>query len=193
MGKVIFVISMSLDGFITAANQTPDEPIGKGGERLHDWAMDSEDPRNREILTQGIGEIGAVITGRRNYNDSIKSWDTDGPTGPARLPVFVVSHSIPKETPKGGVYTFVNGIEKALEKAKAAAGDKNVSVMGGANIGQQYFKAKLIDEVQIHLIPVIFGSGTRMFEHIGSEHIVLKNIKAVQTEAATHLRFRVVN
>lgn len=192
MGKVIFVISMSLDGYITAANRSPEEPMGEGGLRLHDWAMDTGDPRNREILTQGIGEIGAVITGRRNYDDLVKWWEADGPTGTVRLPVIVVSHSVPKDSPKGGVYTFVNGIEAALAQAQASAGDKSVSVMGGANIGQQFIKAKLVDEIQIHLVPVIFGSGTRLFEHLGSEHILLENIKVVQTAAATHLRFRVL-
>lgn len=192
MSKVILVISMSLDGFITAANRRPEEPMGDNGLQLHEWAMDTEDPRNREILTQGIGSIGAVITGRRNYDDSIQWWEADGPTGPARLPVFVVSHSTPKAVPEAGVYSFVDGIQAALDRAKASAGDKDVSVMGGANVAQQYLKAGLIDEIQIHLIPVIFSEGTRLFDHLSGEHIQLENVKVVQTALATHLRFRVV-
>src|SRR5690349_21770333 len=132
MSKTIFAISMSLDGFITADNQTPEEPMGKGGEKLHDWLM-SGDARDSEILTQGIGGIGAVICGRRTYDDSIPWWGSDGPTGPARLPVIVVSHSTPHETPEGGVYTFVDSIGAAYARAHELAGAKDVSVMGGAD------------------------------------------------------------
>ena len=120
-------------------------------------------------------------------------WGADGPTGPARRPLFVVTHDVPEHTPEGGVYTFVTGgIEQALQAAKAAAGDKDVAVMGGAEIGGQYIQAGLIDEVSIHLVPVLFGSGTRMFEHLGDKHIQLETIEVIQTFAATHLRFRVV-
>ena len=192
MGKVIFVISMSLDGFITAANQRAEEPMGDGGQRLHEWMMDAEDSRNREILTRGIGGIGAVIAGRRTYDDSLPWWGADGPTGPARVPLFVVSHAPPAETPEGGVYSFVDGIEAALARAHEAAGDKDISVMGGANVAQQFIRAGLIDEIQIHLVPVLFGSGTRLFERLGSEHIQLEPVEVIPTAAATHLRFRVV-
>lgn len=192
MGKVIFVISMSLDGFIAGPNVRLKEPMGEGGLVLHDWLSDTSDPRNREILIQGVGSIGAVITGRRNYDMSIRWWDADGPTGDARVPLFVVSHSKPGDVPVNGVYTFTDSIESALSQARAAAGAKDISVMGGANIAQQFFKANLIDEIQIHLIPVILNGGLRLFEHIGSEHILLENIKAVQTTAATHLRFHII-
>jgi dihydrofolate reductase len=91
------------------------------------------------------------------------------------------------------VYTFVTvGIESALEQARAAAGDKNVSVMGGASIGRQYIAAGLVDELQIHLVPVLFGSGTRMFEHLGGEHIQLEPTEVIETPAAAHLRFRIL-
>jgi len=130
MGNVIFDISMSLDGFMTAANQRPAEPLGEGGEQLHQWAF-GEDPRDREVLTGGAGRLGAVICGRRTYDDSLPWWGADGPTGPARVPVFVLSHDEPEDAPAGGVYTFVTtGIEDALKHAKAAAGDKDVTVMG---------------------------------------------------------------
>ena len=194
MPKVTFDISMSLDGFITAANQTRDEPLGHGGERLHDWAF-GKDPRDREVLTGGVGSIGAVITGRRNYDDSMPWWGADGPTGEVRLPVFVVTHDRPKDSPEGGVYTFVtDGIERALELAKEAAGEKDVTVMGGAQIGQQYIKAGLVDELSIHLVPALFGSGTRMFDSLGlgEGHVQLENAGSLQTGTATHLRFRIV-
>jgi dihydrofolate reductase len=192
MGKVIFDTSMSLDGFMTGANRRADQPLGDGGERLHDWAIQA-DERNREFLASAIDALGAVITGRTNYEDSVQWWGANGPTGPARRPVFVVTHKPPAESPAGGVYTFVTGgIEQALQQARAAAGDRNVCVMGGASVGQQYIAAGLIDEIQIHLAPVVFGSGTRMFENLGSAHIELESTEVIPTPAATHLRFRVV-
>jgi dihydrofolate reductase len=107
--------------------------------------------------------------------------------------VFVVTHAEPEAVPEGGVYTFVtDGVESALERAKAAAGDKDVSVMGGAEIGQQYVRAGLIDEISIRLVPVLFGGVTRMFEHPGSGHIRLEPVEVIEATAATHLRFRVV-
>ena len=192
MGKVVFDISMSLDGFMTAANRRPEEPMGDGGERLHEWAFGG-DPRDREVLTGGVTSIGAVIAGRRTYDDSVPWWGADGPTGPARVPVFVISHDVPEDTPEGGVYTFVTGgIERALEQAKATAGEKGVTVMGGADTGQQYLRAGLLDELSIHLIPVLFGSGTRMFDHLDDRHVELEPGETIQTPAATHLRYRVV-
>jgi dihydrofolate reductase len=191
MGKVFFDISMSLDGFMTAANQRPEEPLGDGGERLHEWAF-GQDPADREVLTDGGASTGAVIAGRRTYDDSVPFWGADGPTGPARVPVFVLSHDVPQDTPAGGVYSFATGgITDALDQARAAAGDKDVTVMGGAETGQQFLRAGLIDELSIHLVPVLFGSGTRMFEHLGDQHVQLENAGAVQTPSATHLRFRV--
>ena len=192
MAKVFFDISMSLDGFITAANRTPEQPLGDGGERLHEWAF-GEDERNQQLMSDALGSLGAVITGRRNYDDAVPWWGADGPTGPARRPVFVVTHEAPKESPEGGVYTFVtDGLESALEQARAVAQDKDVTVMGGANIGRQYIAAGLVDEISIHLVPVLFHSGTRMFENLSSEHIELEPVEVIETPSATHLRYRVV-
>ena len=192
MTMVIFDISMSLDGFVTASNVRPEEPMGDGGQRLHEWAF-GEDERNRELLAEAVNFVGAVIAGRRTYALSVPWWGADGPTGPARVPVFVVTHAEPEEVPEEGVYTFVtDGIESALEQAKMAAGDKDVAVMGGAEMGQQYIGAGLVDEISIHLVPVLLGGGTRMFEHFGSEHIQLESAGVIETPEATHLRFRVV-
>ena len=192
MSKVVFIISMSLDGFMTAANRRPEEPMGDGGLRLVEWVM-SDDERSRKVLEEGIAEAGAVIAGRETYDTSMPWWGPDGPTGSARRPVFVVTHQAPTDAPEGGVYTFVtNGIHGALEQARAAAGDRTVGVMGGASIGQQFIAAGLVDELQIHLVPVLFGSGTRMFEHLGDEHIQLEPLQVVETPAAIHLRFRIV-
>jgi len=192
MTKVIFDISMSLDGFVTASNIRPEEPMGDGGQRLHEWAF-GEDDRNRELLAEAVNSIGAVIAGRRTYDFSVAGWGVNSPAGPARVPVFVVTHAGPEDAPEGGVYTFVtDGIESVLNEAKAAARDKTVAVMGGADIGRQYIRAGLIDEISIHLVPMLFGSGTRLFEHLGSEHIQLESAGVIETPAATHLRFRVV-
>ena len=190
MGKVVNDISMSLDGFITAAGQTPLEPMGAGGQRLHDWAF-GDDERDREVLSTGLAGTGAVITGRRNYTDALPWWGADGPTGPARLPIVVLCHEIPADPPPpGGVYTFVTGgVEQALKHAREAAGDKDVTVMGGAETGRQFLAAGLVDEISIHLVPVVLGGGTPMFT--GGLSVELENIGSLQTAAATHLRFRV--
>ncbi len=130
MTKVIFDMSMSLDGFVKASNATPEQPLGEGGERLHEWGF-GEDERDREVLAaQAERDTGAIIAGRRTYDDSLRWWGADGPHPPTR--VFVLTHETPEDVPEGSVYTFVtDGIESALEQAKSAAGDKNVAVMGG--------------------------------------------------------------
>src|SRR5215208_1646962 len=149
------------------------------------------DERDREVLDRGVQGSGAIIAGRRTYDDSVPFWGAGGPHPPTR--VFVVTHEAPDAVPKGGVYTFVtDGIESALEQAKAAAGDKNVHVMGGPDTGRQFIEAGLLDEIGVHLVPVLFGSGTRMFEHLGSEHVQLETLGVIETSAATHLRYRIV-
>lgn len=186
-------MSMSLDGFITAANVRPDEPLGDGGAVLDQWAS-AGNKQDRKVLADAADHLGAVIAGRRTYDFFVESWGADGPSGPARRPVFVVTRRVPKDPPEGGVYTFVNdGIEAALQAAQAAAAGKNVVVMGGASIAQQYLRAGLIDDLSIHLVPVIFGAGTRLFEDLGEAHIHLKPHDVVQTAAATHLTWHVAH
>jgi dihydrofolate reductase len=177
MSKVIFDISMSLDGFVTGPDPRPEAPNGDGGERLVEWAFGGDD-RDRGILEDGVAGLGAVIAGRRTYELSLPFWGPGGPSGDARAPVFVLSHGTPDAVPDGGVYTFVNGVESALDQARAAAGDRYVVVMGGAETGRQYLEAGLVDELSIHLVPIELGSGTRLFD------------AAVHTDAATHLRLR---
>ncbi|MEV1131350.1 dihydrofolate reductase family protein [Agromyces sp. NPDC049794] len=193
MGKVIFDISMSLDGFIAADGMTADEGMGAGGEVLHDWAFAGDD-RDRALLERAGTTLGAVIAGRRTYDNSIRWWGADGPTGPARVPLFVVSHGRPENVPPDSVYTFVGDIRSALERARSTAGDGDVGIMGGADIARQYLRAGLVDEVSIHLAPVLFGSGTPLFgdgEWFGA-HVKLERTDFLATDAATHLRFRVV-
>jgi dihydrofolate reductase len=192
MGKVVFDTSMSLDGFMTAANQTAEEPMGEGGLRLMDWVLGG-DERNSALLEGWVSGLGASIAGRRTYDTSVQWWGEDGPSGAPRRPLFVVTHEAPPTSPNDEVYRFVtDGIESALEQAQAAAGEKDVTIMGGANLGRQYIAAGLVDEIQIHLAPVLFGSGTRMFGELGEGHLNLEPIETIETPASTHLRFRIV-
>jgi dihydrofolate reductase len=193
MSTVVFDISMSLDGFITASDQTMAEPMGVGGERLHAWLLDG-DERDLDVLETGVGSAGAVITGRRNFEHALPWWGADGPTGSARLPIFVVCSELPADVPDDSVYVFVtDGIERALQQAMDAAGDRVVCIMGGAETARSYLAAGLIDELSIHLVPVLFGSGTSLFDGLElDEHVTLDNVSVVRTQAATHLRYRVV-
>jgi dihydrofolate reductase len=192
MGKVIFDMSMSLDGFVMATGATPEEPLGKGGERLHDWAMDGG-PASGELLAAAASEAGAYVAGRRTYDDSLRWWGANGPTGPARVPLIVVTHRLPEDVPEGGVYTFVtDGIEGALRQARVVAGGKNIVVMGGPDIGGQFLRAGLVDQIGVHLVPVLFGGGKRLFDHLTDDHVHLEVVSVVDTPPATHLLYRVV-
>jgi len=179
--------------------------------RLFDWYFDGDTPirhyqeaasrgvsvppfklssSSAEVFEELIEGGGAVVTGRRTY-DIAGAWGGNGPL--PGLPLFVLTHNIPEHVPHGeSRYTFVtDGVESAIEHAKAAAGDKYVSVMG-ASVPQQCLRAGLLDEIQIHLVPVLLGAGVRLFEHLGSESIELETIRVVDSPGVTHLRFRVV-
>jgi dihydrofolate reductase len=188
VSKVVFDISMSLDGYITGPNVTAEQPQGDGGLRLVEWAM-GDDDRSREVLAEGLGGTGAVICGRRTYDLSVPWWEADGPTGAARLPVFVLTHEPPAESPENGVYRFSTaGVGETLEAARATADGRTVCVMGGAETGREYIRAGLVDELSIHLIPVVLGGGTPMFKE---DDLELEPLAAVHTPSATHLRYRV--
>lgn len=191
MSKVIFDMSMSLDGFVRVTGATAQEPLGKGGERLHEWAMGA-DPAGGELVAAAVAEAGAYICGRRTYDDSVAWWKADGPTGPARVPLFVVTHRAPDDAPEGSVYTFVtDGIDSALRRAVQTAAGKDVLVMGGPDVGLQLVRAGLVDHIGVHLVPVLFGGGLRFFEHIGDDHIRLEKVSVVDTPQATHLLYRI--
>jgi dihydrofolate reductase len=164
--------------------------LGEGGERLHDWGFNSADPRNLKVAESWVS-TGAVIFGRTTYNNSILNWGADGPLGAARLPTIIVSNSVPQDIPDGGVYTFVDSIERAFETAKKAAGDKDIGIAGG-NIAQQFIARGLVDEIFIHLVPVLFGSGTRLIEDLGGQQVQLETTEVIETKEAIHLRFRVI-
>jgi dihydrofolate reductase len=189
MGTVIYDKSMSLDGFIAGANVRLEAGLGDDGERLHDWVF--QDDAGKEMLEREIERLGAVICGRRTYDMSIPYWGADGPTGSARVPLVVLSHNVPDDVPEGGVYTFVDDLDTAFARAREVAGDRNVSVMG-ADTARQLFRAGLIDEISVHLVPVLFGSGTRMFEDVVGEHVTLELVGMSESPHAAHLRYRVV-
>jgi dihydrofolate reductase len=183
---------MSLDGFVTGPNVNREHQLGDGGEALHRW-LDEPDPRDLELLA-GMGDkVGSILMGRRSYDlaEGDGGWDDGGPAGP--LPCIVLTHEPPApETVRAPeVFTFVtDGIHSAVKRAKAAAGGKVVGVHG-AGAAQQCLAAGLMDEIQIHLAPVLLGSGTRLFDHLGGQ-VRLERTTVVDTPNATHLRFRVI-
>ena len=192
MGEVVFVISMSLDGFITGPDVSAESPLGRDGERLHDWMFDRKTDPDAEIVDETYARTGAIIIGKRMFDLGEGPW---GDPPPFHMPVFIVTHEARQPIVKQGgtTYTFVSdGIDAALEQAKAAAGDKNVGVWGGGNTFRQYLAAGLLDEMQIHLIPVLLGDGVRLFDGPGPGRIGLEQTGTVETPSATHLRFRVV-
>ena len=190
MGIVIFDISTSLDGYITAANQTAEVPMGPGGDAVHDWAF-GNDEANAEYLRTAGASTGAVICGRTTYDTSLPWWGADGPTGEQRKPVIVITHAVPTDAPAGGVYRFVTGgPQAALDAAREAAGDADVTIMGGAEVGRQFLSAGLVDELSLHVAPLLFGGGTRLFGDLES-HVKLTLVDCLATPTAIHLRYRV--
>jgi dihydrofolate reductase len=212
MSKVIVALAMSLDGFVAGPNDGGDRPLGDGGTRLFDWYFDGDTPirayqnaaergvpvppfklsrTSAEVFEDLVDSGGAAVTGRRTY-DIANAWGGNGPA--PGVPVFVVTHHVPDHPPCGeSSYTFVtDGVESAIEQAKAAAGDRYVSVMG-ASVPQQCLRAGLLDEIQIHLVPVLLGGGVRLFEHLGTDSIQLDTVRVVEAPGVTHLRYRVLN
>ena len=192
MGKVTSEISMSLDGFITGPNVGVGNGMGDDGDRLHDWRFDAKTETDTAIVDEIYASTGAVLLGKRMFDVGFEPW---GDPPPFRMPVFVVTHEAREPLPMQGgtTYTFVtDGIEAALELARAAAGDKNVGIWGGADIIRQCLKASLLDEMQIHLIPVLLGEGIRLFEGLGSDCPELRRTGLIETPRAMHLRFDVV-
>jgi dihydrofolate reductase len=203
MGKVTVDISMSLDGFVAGPNDGPELPLGKGGEQLHEWVFGltswrerhglagGTNDRDAEILDEAFRDLGAIVLGRRMF-DNAGGWADDPPF---HMPVFVLTHTVrAKLTKEGGTtFTFVtDGIESALEQARAAAGDKDISVAGGASTIQQALKAGLVDEMQIHLVPLMLGGGVRLFDDVDPERVELEGTRVVESPGVTHLKYRVV-
>jgi dihydrofolate reductase len=183
---------MSLDGFITGPNVRVGNGLGDGGERLHDWMFDAKTEADAKIADERYASTGAVVIGKWMFDVGFEPW---GDPPPFRMPVFVVTHEVRDPLPMQGgtTYTFVtDGIEAALRLARAAAGNRDVGIWGGANIIRQYLKAGLLDEMQIDLVPVLLGGGIRLFEGLDPEGIELRKTGSVETPGAAHFRFEVV-
>ena len=202
MGNVVADITMSLDGFITGPDDAPGRGLGERGECLHNWVMGGpwryDDGRRfapadvgRRVLEQAMGSTGAGIIGRRMF-DVTGGWGGNPPGGPnARY--FVLTHSVPRDwADRASPFTFVtDGIDSALAQARAAAGDKNVGIGGGAAVIQQYLAAGLVDELRLHVAPVLLGEGKRLFGPLGRQAIELDRTGVIESPYATHLFFTV--
>jgi dihydrofolate reductase len=203
VGKVSTGLSMSLDGFIAGPNDGPARPLGDGGERLFAWysSGDTEyrlpgtemvfkvSPQSAELLREAHSKMGAFVTGRRTF-DITNGWGGRPPLG---VPTFVVTHTVPQEwVYEGSPFTFVtDGVESAVEQARAVAADKGVAV-GAASIAQQCIRAGLLDEIHVDLVPVLLGDGVRWFEHLGTTPIELESTRVIEAPGVTHLTFRVL-
>jgi dihydrofolate reductase len=212
MGRVISEISMSLDGFVAGPNPTVEEPLGERGEELHEWVVKlaswrkshglsgGETNADSEIVDEYSANKGAVVMGRRMFSGGEGSWDDDpqrdgwwGDNPPSHVPVFILTHhEREKEVKEGGTtFNFVtNGVASALKQAKAAAGGKDVLIAGGANVIQQFLNAGFIDEIQIHVVPILLSGGTRLLDKLDPK-LRLEKTSVIDSPAVTHLKFRV--
>jgi dihydrofolate reductase len=197
-------MNVSLDGFIAGPGARPGNPLGNTGARVHDWMKEGTSWRERagfaggtanrdsEVVDEWFRSYGAVVMGRNMFDTGEVPW---GDNPPFRAPVFVVTNR-PRETLRregGTTFTFVtDGIESALEHAREAAGDKNVDIAGGANILQQFIKAGLLDELQLHFAPVLLGDGIRLFDQLGPDDLELEPTRVIDSPRVTHVRYRVV-
>ncbi len=202
---------MSLDGFTAGPNQTKEEPLGVGGEDLHEWVFPlaawrrphgmegGEENASNAVLEESQVNIGAYIMGRKmfgggpgpwNLDDPWKGWWGDNP--PYHVPVFVITHHArePLEMEGGTTFHFVtDGIESALEQAKKAAGDSDVFVPGGAKVIQQYLKAGFVDEFELHIVPLLLYDGERLLENLGESKF--EQVRVVEGVGVTHIKYRV--
>ena len=214
MGELKLDITMSLDGFVAGPNQTLEQPLGAGGERLHEWAYAMATWREQHgkaggeanvddaVYRESVDSTGAVLMGRKMFSGGAGPWADDpnamgwwGDEPPFGVPVFVLTHHArdPVEMKGGTTFTFVTeGVEAALAQARAAAGDQNVAIAGGANVAQQCLRTGKVDEVQIHLAPLLLGDGVRLFDGLGSDPPVLEVTRVISSPLVTHIRYRVV-
>jgi dihydrofolate reductase len=195
MGRVLLDITMSLDGFVTGPGADLAHGLGVGGEPLHDWiAGDDRTDADHEALERTNAGVGAVLMGRRTFDfiDGPDGWTGNDP-GFARPPIFVITSKRPARVRLDGWFEFVtDGIHQSLELAQKAAGDEAVMIMGGGHLCRQYLYAGLVDEVRIHLAPIVLGDGTPLFERTTIAPIRLIQRDAAVTPAAAHLSYDVV-
>jgi dihydrofolate reductase len=196
MAKVIASITTSVDGYIAGPDDGPGKGLGEGGERLHYWVFGGpwtyeEEARGKPTgddaawLEEMTSRVGAVVGGRATY-EAARHWGDKNPWG---LPFFIVTHR-PEEEPEGGEFQFVSGVEAAVERARGAAGDKDVHVMGGAQVIRQALGAGIVDELTIIVAPVVLGGGKRLFEGF-SQSLDLEHLGVRQSPFATFIDYRV--
>jgi dihydrofolate reductase len=209
MSSVTCQITMSLDGFVAGPNQTLENPLGEGGERLHDWAVATESWREQhgrpggersadsDVIEEVTRNVGTYIMGRKMFGGGNGAWTEEwkgwwGEEPPFHAPVFVLTHHPRERLPMQGgtTFTFVTeGIESALAQAKEAAGGKDVAIAGGATAVQQYLAAGLLDELYLHVVPIVLGAGERLLENVGDPK--LEPVKVVHSPAVTHIKYRI--
>ena len=196
MGRVTSGITTSLDGYVTGPHDGPGNGLGDGGERLHHWVFGgawsyAEGPRgeatgaDKAYLELASANVGAVIGGRWTY-EAADHW---GGHNPWPVPFFIVTHR-PAEEPKDGGFTFVDGLDEAMRRAQAIAGEKDVQVMGGADLIRQALRAGYVDEFTLTIAPVVLGRGKRLFEGFGAD-LRLDHVRVLQSPFATHITYRV--
>jgi dihydrofolate reductase len=210
MGKVMVDISISLDGFVAGPNPSLENPLGEGGEQLHEWVValeawrkvhgleGGETTASSELVEESLASTGAYLMGRKMFSGGEGPWEDDPNSGgwwgedlPFVGPVFVLTHH-PREplASKGKTMTFVTGgLDTALAQAREAAGEKNVAVAGGADVIQQVLAADELDELQVNVTPVLLGGGTRLFD--GAAPQALELVRVVDAPGVTHLKYRV--
>ncbi len=211
MSKLRFKISMSLDGFVAGPSQSIKNPLGIGGGRLHEWAFQlavfrallglegGEVNESTPVVAESLANIGATVMGRNMFGGHPGIWDAHNPwkgwwgvNPPFHHPVFVLTHHArePLQLDGGTTFTFVtDGIHAALERARQAAGGRDVSLAGGANAARQYLAAGLVDEMEINLVPTLLGSGERLFEGVGDNLHGLDLVRTVAAAKVTHLKY----
>ena len=210
MSKVRSHISVSADGYVAGPNQSLENPLGEGGEGLHEWMVALRvwrEPHGLEggevnastpVVDEALANVGAEIMGRGKFGggpgpwaDEWRGWWGDEP--PFHMPVFVLTHHEREPlTLSDTTFTFVtDGIEAALERARDAAGGKDVLVGGGASVINQYLAAGRVDELELHVVPLLLGGGARLFDGLGPD-LQLEQVRAIEAPGVTHLKYRVV-
>jgi dihydrofolate reductase len=214
MSKLRFVITMTLDGYVAGPNQSVENPLGENAEPIHDWIVDlktfheihgsADEGRTGAddvVLRENFEGIGATIMGRNMFGGGPGPWASSDPWNgwwganpPFHTPVFVLTHH-PREplVMEGGTtfYFVTHGIEPALQRAKEAAAGKDVALGGGAKVAQQYLAAGLIDEMEIHLVPLLLGAGERLFDNTAGSGLNLDLVRTIAGDGVTHLKYRV--
>ncbi len=213
MGRLRFQITMTLDGYVAGPNQSVENPLGVGGMRLHEWAFRVKSFREMhgdlgggetgvddDIVREAFTNVGATIMGRNMFGGGPGPWPKKpwngwwGVNPPFHTPVFVLTHHPRGPLPMEGDTTFffvTDGIESALTRAKEAAGEKDVLLGGGANAAQQFLAGGLVEEMEVHLVPMLLGAGERLFDHLRGSCVSLEPIRTIVGSGVVHLKYRV--